>query len=230
MIGTLINVATVALGASIGLSLKNKLPERFVAIVFQALGLFTCFIGLKMAWNTPSPFLLVLALLFGSILGEALRLDDRVNTLGDALKKRVGGGDQFTEGLVAAFLLFCVGAMTILGCLDEGINQNREIIITKAIMDFFSSTALAAALGRGVLFSIIPLFLYQGGLTLAAEQLQGKLDEKTIASIMGVGGVMLLALGLQLLKIKNFKLINFLPALLIVVLLKYAAQFIPMSF
>ncbi len=230
MIGTLINVATVAIGATIGLSLKSKLPQRFVDIVFQALGLFTCFIGLKMAWDAPSPFLVVLALLFGALLGEGLRLEERITALSQMLKKRVGGGEQFTEGLVSAFLLFCVGAMTILGCLDEGINQNREIILTKAIMDFFSSTALAAALGRGVLFSVIPLLIYQGGITLAAEELEGVLQQSSINLMMGVGGIMLLGLGLQLLHIKTFKLLNFLPSLLVVLLLEHLAQFIELPF
>lgn len=212
MIGTLVNVATVSLGAVIGLSINKALPDRFVKIVFSALGLFTCYMGISMSLESNEPLIMVLALIFGGITGELLQLDQRVHLLIDGLKKRFNGSGKFTEGLITAFLLFCVGAMTIIGCFDEGIRGNREIILTKAFMDFFSSTALAAAFGKGVMFSIIPLFIYQASLTIAASKLEHVITSEFTNEIRGIGGIMLIGLGIQLLDLRQFKLINFLPA------------------
>lgn len=212
MIGTIVNVATVATGSLIGLSINKALPDRFVNVVFSALGLFTCYMGISMSLESNEPLIMVLALIFGGILGELLQIDQRVHNSISRLKVRFKGNNKFTEGLITSFLLFCVGAMTIIGCLDEGIRENREVILTKAFMDFFSSTALAAAFGKGVLFSIVPLFIYQASLTLAASQLEEYITPAFTNEIRGIGGIMLIGLGIQLLNLKEFKLINFLPA------------------
>lgn len=227
MIGTLINVATVAAGSLLGMGLKHKLPERITRIVFQALGLFTLFIGVQMALQTANPLMLVLSLLIGSIIGEAASLEARI----EALSRRLQGkqrnsteGDRFTQGLVTAFMIFCVGSMTILGCLEEGLTGKRDLILTKSLMDFFSSTALAAAFGKGVLFSIIPLLVYQGGLTLAAGSLEGVLSTAMRLELVAVGGLMLIGLGLVILDLKKIAVINMLPALFIAPLLTYIAE------
>lgn len=214
MIGTLVNVATVSVGALIGLSINKALPERFVKVVFSALGLFTCYMGISMSLESNEPLIMVLALIFGGIIGEMLQLDQRVHRSIESLKTRFNGSNKFTEGLITAFLLFCVGAMTIIGCFDEGIRGNREVILTKAFMDFFSSTALASAFGKGVLFSVVPLFIYQASLTLAASKLESVITVEFTNEIRGIGGIMLIGLGIQLLNLRQFKLINFLPAFL----------------
>lgn len=216
MIGTLVNVFTVACGASIGLLLNKALPERIVQSVFTALGLFTCLIGISMALEGDQLLITILTLIIGGILGELLRLEHRVNLFIERVKTKVKGGDQFVEGLTSAFLLFCVGAMTILGCFDEGIRNNRDIIYTKSIMDFFSSIALASAFGRGVLFAVIPLFLYQGGLTLFSQHLEPIVTIEWTNQVKGIGGLLLIALGIQILDLRKFKLINYLPAFLII--------------
>ncbi|WP_306642212.1 DUF554 domain-containing protein [Sanyastnella coralliicola] len=217
MLGTLFNVVTVAVGASSGLLLKDKLPERYTSIIFVALGLCTLFFGVDMGLGSNNPLVLILSLVFGAILGESLKLESRSLALTERFKK--GGEDDndkgFAEGLLTAFVLFCIGSMTLLGCLTEGLEGDRTIIMTKATMDLFSSAALAAAFGRGVLFSIIPLFIYQGGLTLGAEWISPLLNETITAEIFGCGGILLIGLGLNILQVTKIKMLNLAPALFI---------------
>lgn len=224
VLGTIINVATVITGSSLGLIFSKRLPEKVTEIVFVALGLFTLFIGFTMAGESLQPLVLVLSLLFGAIVGQLLDLDRRLTSILSRLQPKMAGGEhaperhqdsqRFTEGLLTAFVLFCVGSMTLLGCFREGLTGERDIILTKSFMDFFSSAALAAAYGRGVLFSVIPLFIYQGALTLGASQLQSYLTPELTAEIYGTGGLMLIALGLNLLKVTDIKVLNLTPALL----------------
>ncbi|MGY6560703.1 MAG: DUF554 domain-containing protein [Luteibaculaceae bacterium] len=216
LFGTLVNVITVLIGGFIGSFFQRKLPEKYIGVIFQALGLFTCFIGIKMALNFEALIIVVFSLLLGGLLGTYLDLEGKVSQFSNAIKRRFKQEKrtQFTEGLVAAFLLFCVGSLTILGALEEGLNRNSELLLTKALMDGFSAIALSAALGRGVLFSVIPLFLYQAGLTLLAVYLKPFLLPEVISAITACGGILLLGLGLQLLNIRQFALLNFLPALL----------------
>lgn len=223
MLGTIVNVVTVIAGSSIGLLLKHRLPEKVTTIVFAALGLFTLFIGFTMGLESKAPLALVLAMLFGAIIGQLLDLDERLLRFLKRFQPKTAGSregespqeqQRFAEGLLTAFVLFCIGSMTLLGCFREGLTGDRDIILTKAFMDFFSSAALAAAYGRGVLFSVIPLFLYQGALTLGASRLQPYLTPELTAEIYGVGGLLLIALGLNLLKVTDIKVLNLTPALL----------------
>ncbi len=221
MLGTLFNVLTVVVGSTIGLLIRNKLPQRFVQIVFQCLGIFTIFLGIKMALSTQGDLLLMIfSLVVGSLIGEGLQLEKRFNLLGDGLKNRFSKGDdeKFTEGLVTSFLLFCIGPMAILGSIQEGLGVSSELLYTKSIMDGFSSTALAAAMGIGVLVSVVPLFLFQGGITLLAEVLEGFLTEMMITELTAVGGLMLVALGINILEIKQLRVLNMLPSLLVVLI------------
>ena len=226
MLGTLINVGTVAAGSLIGMALGHRLPKRITDIVFQALGIFTLFIGVQMGFKTGNPLILVLSLIIGSILGEALQLDERSERFAQRFqsKKQAKNDNRFTNGLVTAFMLFCIGSLTILGCLEEGLTGKRDLLITKSLMDFFSSMALASAFGRGVLFSIIPLFIYQGGLTFGAESLENILSVEMQNEIVAVGGLMLIGLGLVILEMKKIRVINFLPALVLAPVLTWLAQ------
>lgn len=235
MLGTLINVATVVAGSSIGLLFRKRLPQKVTEIVFVALGLFTLYIGFTMAGESLQPLVLVLSLLFGAIAGQLLDLDRRLSRSLEKLQPKMAGSDhaqdrpedsrRFAEGLLTAFVLFCVGSMTLLGCFREGLTGERDIILTKAFMDFFSSAALAAAYGRGVLFSAIPLLIYQGALTLGASQLQPYLTPELTAEIYGTGGLMLIALGLNLLKLTDIKVLNLTPALLFA---PFIAHYLPL--
>lgn len=225
MVGTIVNTVAVVAGGLIGMGLHRSLPQRFIDITFQVLGVFTLFIGIQMAMESNQPLVLIMSLLLGSLLGEALHLEKRIENGVAKLKKMVGGNDHFSEGLITAFLLFCIGAMTILGCIEEGLRNKRTLLYTKSIMDFFSSIALASAFGRGVVFTAIPLFLFQTGLTLGAAQLAPVLTTEVQAEVIGSGGILLIALGIQILEIRKFRIFNMLPALLLAFLFAY---FLPM--
>ncbi|MDQ2178533.1 DUF554 domain-containing protein [Marinifilum sp. D714] len=222
MIGTLINVGAIILGGSIGLLFRAKIPERLFKIVFHAIGVFTLYLGISMALKANELLIMVFSLVLGSLLGELLRLEERVEKLSERLKRRVGSGDaNFSTGLLTAFMLFCMGAMTIVGSLEEGMGKEPTLLLTKSLMDGISSVALAAVMGIGVLFSVIPLLIYQGGLTLLAALFGDIIPQVVIHEITGIGGVLIIALGISILELKKIKVLNMLPAILIEILLCY---------
>lgn len=220
MVGTLINVGTVLLGSSIGLIIRSKLPERFIQIIFQVFGLFTLFLGVKMALETQNIMVMIFSLLIGTLLGEWWNIEKGMSRFAEFIKRKMkSGSDSFTEGFITAFLIFCMGSLTILGAVEEGLGGKPNLLLTKSLMDGFSSMALASALGAGVLFSVIPLFIYQGGLTLFASYISDALSTAVIAELSAVGGVLLIGLGFVLLEVKKVRVMNMLPALIIVVFL-----------
>ncbi len=222
MLGTITNTAAVLLGSGIGLLIHSRLPKRITTIVFQAIGLFTLLLGVSMALKTDRYLIMVFSLVLGAICGELIDLDAGFNRMSEALKRRLKiGGDGFTEGLITAFFLFCVGSMTILGAFEEGLGGEPTLLMTKSVLDGFSSIALAASLGIGVLFSALPLFLVQGGLTLFAASLQDFFTPEMIDALSAVGGVLLLGLGISILEIKRIKVANLLPSLVFILLLAY---------
>lgn len=221
-IGTLVNALAVVVGSIIGLLLQRKFPENIRTICFQGLGLCTLLIGLQMALQVEDILILIFSILIGGVVGEGLRLHDRLIALGEALKKKVRiGNEQFTEGLITAFLLFCVGSLTIVGALEEGLSGDPSLIYTKSMLDGFASIVLAVTYGWGVLCSAIPLLLFQSAITLSAEVLQPYLSERVIHQLSATGGVIIIGLGINLLEIKALRIANMLPALLIVVLLTW---------
>ncbi len=220
MTGTIVNVLAVVAGSLLGLALKKNLPQRFQTVLFQAIGLFTLFMGIKMGLLVHKILILVFSMVLGAITGESLQIEEKLNQGIVKIKNRFfSEKDRFAEGLTGAFILFCLGSMTILGAIEEGLGGKPEILLAKSLMDGVSSIALASALGAGVLFSAIPLFIYQGGLTLFAAYLQNHLDAIVIDELSAVGGLLLIGLGLNLLNITRLKLLNFIPALIFAVLL-----------
>ncbi|MCB0761133.1 MAG: DUF554 domain-containing protein [Flavobacteriales bacterium] len=226
MIGTLINALTVGAGSLAGMALHSNLPDRFVKIVFQCLGIFTLFVGIESALKTGNMLIMILGLISGAFIGEALRLEERLERLASRLQKKGKGDDRFVTGFTTAFMIFCVGTMTILGCFQEGMDGDRKIILTKSIMDLFSSTALASAFGKGVLFSVIPLVIYQGGLTYGAQYLSDFLSTAMRTELTAVGGLLLIGLGISILELKKIKVLNMIPALLTTTLLTYLAEYL----
>lgn len=222
MLGTFVNVAAVLAGGTIGLVIHSKLPARFTKIVFQAIGLFTLFLGFSLSLKTTNFLIMIFSIVIGSILGELLKLDLRMERLGERIKKISGAGSaRFSEGFVTAFLLFCMGSMTVLGAFEEGLGGKPNLLFAKSLLDGVSSVALAAALGIGVLFSVVPLLLYQGGLTLLAAYLGQLFSEPIINELTAVGGILLIGLGISILEIKPLKILNMIPSLVIVVILSY---------
>ena len=222
MIGTLTNAAAVAAGGLVGLMIHSKLPERFMKIIFQAAGLFTVSIGISSALKADNFLIVGLSLLLGSIIGELIHIEAKLENSGEKLKKLIkSDNSKFSEGVVTPFLLFCIGPMTILGCFEEGLGNPPNMLFLKSMLDGFVSISFAAALGVGVIFSIIPLLILQGGLTLAAASLQNVFTDAVINEVTALGGLLLLGLGINLLDIKKIKVANMLPAMVIVIAVKY---------
>jgi len=219
-IGSLVNTATVLAGSTLGLLLRRRFPEKIQAIIFQAVGLASLVLGMEMALGSDNFLILIFSLILGGILGELADLEGRMEQLGNTLKRRIGSDDaRFTEGLITAFLIFCIGSMTFVGALNEGLTGDRTLIMTKAILDGFTSIALASVYGLGVLFSALPLLLVQGSISLLAARFQGFFTPVLIKQLTAVGGVLILGIGVNLLELRKIKTTNLLPALAVVVVL-----------
>lgn len=219
-IGTFINIVAVLIGGVVGLLLNKNFPQKVQQIVFQGIGLCTLLIGMQMALQVKDPLILIFSILIGGIFGEIARLEERIETLSTMLKKSVGSRDEgFTQGLVTAFLIFCIGSMTIVGALNEGISGDRSLLLTKSVLDGFTAIALASTYGLGVLFSVIPMLIFQGGLTLFASQFGGLFGQTLLLQLTATGGILILGIGINLLELKRIKVVNLLPSLLIAILL-----------
>jgi uncharacterized protein len=227
MLGTIVNVATVIAGTSVGLLLKSRLPKKLVQTIFQAIGLVTLVIGVVMALKFNSLLIVFFSMVLGAIIGEAIDIEVFAERGGVLLKQKIKvGGDKFSEGILTAFLMFCMGSMTILGAFDEGMKNDSTLLITKSVMDGFSSMVLASALGIGVGFSVIPLLIYQGGLTLLAGFLGNFFTPPMIAELTATGGILLIGLGFNILEIKKIKVFNLLPALVFAVLFAWLSPYL----
>ena len=220
MLGTLINAGAVVVGSSIGLLLKKGLPDKYSTIYFQAVGLFTLVLGIQMSLKITEPLLVVFSLIAGGLTGEFCKLEERMNRFGDYLKvKFKRGNERFTEGLVTAFRLFCMGSMSILGPVEEGLTGGvSELLKAKSLMDGFSAILLASALGVGVLCSTAPLLLYQGGITLLVLFIGKDIPAIYINEITVIGGILLIGLAFDILNIKKLHVLNLLPSLVYICL------------
>ncbi|MCM2325111.1 MAG: DUF554 domain-containing protein [Candidatus Woesearchaeota archaeon] len=220
MKGTIINAIAIILGSSIGIFFSKLIPEKIKDIIFQALGLSTILIGLQMAFKTGNLLILIFSLLIGGIIGEALDLEKRLNSFGEFLRKKMKSKNRtFVEGFVTASLVFCIGAMAIVGSIQDGINDDQTVLYTKSLLDGFASIAFSSALGIGVVFSVIPILLYQGGMTLLAVYLKDFLTSAVITEMTAAGGMLIFGIGLNILKIKVIKVGNLLPSVLVAVML-----------
>ncbi|HEY9900652.1 MAG TPA: DUF554 domain-containing protein [Pantanalinema sp.] len=212
MRGTLLNMTTVTLGTGLGVLIGARITERMKTTAFMALGLVDGLLGVQMALKTEQLLIPMLSLLIGGLIGEALKLEERLNALGQRLS---GGKGQFTEGFIATSLLFCVGAMTVLGALEEGLKGTFKIFALKSALDGVAAIAFASTFGWGVGLSAVTILLVQGGLTLSAGLVQPFLTPQVVAEVSATGGLILLALAVQLLDIKRMPIASFLPALLL---------------
>jgi len=213
-VGTIANAAAIMAGSLVGLVMHGRFPENVKRIVFQALGLAVLVIGLQMALAFDRPLLVVFSLVLGGICGELLRIEDRLEALGERLKAVARSRNAlFTEGFVSASLIYCIGSMAVLGALDDGLRQDPTILFTKATLDGFASIPLASTYGVGVMFSAIPILLYQGAMTLAAGSLREYATPQLLAQLSSVGGFLILSIGVNLLGLTRIKVGNLLPAL-----------------
>jgi uncharacterized membrane protein YqgA involved in biofilm formation len=226
MTGTLINVGTVLAGTAIGTLLGGRLPERIRETVLHGLGLVTLVVGAAQALEAFRPpltdltrgaVLIVLgSVLVGGIIGELLRIEGWLDRAGEALKARFGRGQaRFTEGFVVASLVFCVGPLTIVGSIQDGLTGDYQLLAIKALLDGFAAIAFASALGWGVGFSAITVLVYQGALSLSASAASGAFSEPMIAAMSAVGGVLILGIALRLLDLRQVRVGNLLPAVVL---------------
>jgi len=219
MIGTLLNIATVLLGGSLGLFLGGRLPERLKGTVTAGMGLFTAAIGVQMFLKTQNPLIVLGSLILGALLGEWWKIEDGLGNLGTILERRFlrgegKGSSRFVRGFLTASLLFCVGPMTILGSIQDGLTGDYSTLAIKSVLDGFTALAFASTLGVGVLFSAVVILVYQGGIGLLAAQLNQIVSPAMMNEMTAAGGVMLLGLAISsMLEIKQIRVGNFLPAL-----------------
>jgi len=222
MTGTFVNAGAVVLGSFIGLIIHTRLPDRIAKIVFQGIGLFTLFLGITMATKTGNYLIMIFSIVLGSISGELIGIETYMNWLSEFIKKKAGStNDNFSQGFVTSFLLFCMGSMTILGAVEEGLGGKPTLLLAKSVLDGFSSIALSASFGVSVLFSAIPLLVYQGAVTLFAGSLHHLLVPKLINEVTAVGGLLLMGLGINILKIRELSILNMLPSLVIAAIMAY---------
>ena len=218
--GTVFNSLAVLTGSLIGLAIGKFIPEKMQKTVFNCMGLFTLYVGINMTIGMKHSIAVLLSLVIGTITGEILGLEKKLNGLGDALKAKFKAeGSGFTEGFVNATLLFCIGSMAVIGAFEDGLRHNPEILMTKGTMDGIISVLFAGTFGIGALFSIIPMFIYQGSLTLIGVWLEPFITQDMYANISGLGGLMIMGIGLNMLKITKLNLGDMLPGLIYVVLL-----------
>ena len=219
MISVLVNTGTVILGSLIGLLLKKGIPEKVTSAVMTAIGLCTIYIGIDGALAGENVLIVIIAMVIGTIIGTLIDIDGGLNKLADwvgSKTKRNGSEASVAEGFLTASLLFCIGAMTIVGSLNAGLSGDNRMIFTKSTLDLVSSIMLSASLGIGVLLSASFVFVFQGAIVLLAQYLEPILTEATIAEITCAGSLMIIALGLNLIGVTKIKVSNFLPALVIV--------------
>ena len=226
MTGTIINIIAVLAGGGLGLLFGSRLSDRLKRTVMAGLGLFTAVTGIKMFFETNNSLIVLGALLIGALLGEWWRIEDGLQNLGRWLEKRVAGGkaqehenaveSRFVRGFLTASLLFCVGPMAILGSIQDGLTGNYNTLAIKSVLDCFAALAFTSTLGIGVLFSVLVILVYQGGISLLAAQLNSLVTPAMMTEMTAVGGVILLGIAISsLLELKPIRVGNFLPALII---------------
>jgi len=224
MTGTLINIATVLVGTLIGVTVGSRLPEGMRQRVLAGLGMVTLVIGvdLALAWgredtSQSTPLYVLGGVLIGGIIGEALGIERRLEALGDQVQARLSSaeGSTVSEGFVSASLLFCVGSLTVVGSIQDGLTGDYQTLATKAVLDGFAAIALAATLGWGVGLSIFTILIVQGGITLGAGVFDDVLQGEALAVLTSAGGVTIIGIALKLLDLKDVRVGNFLPALVV---------------
>jgi hypothetical protein len=215
--GTIVNVAAICGGALVGRYAGRFIPSRMRQTVMAGLGLTVLLIGLQLALKSRQPMIVIGSLIFGGVLGELLQIEARLESFGLWLQDRFAGAGNIAEGFVAASLLYCVGAMAIMGSLEDGLSGTPTILYAKAALDGVASIALASTLGIGVLFSSLSVAMYQGGITIAADSAKSLLTETVVLEMNAVGGLLIVAIGLDLIGIKRLPVGNMLPAVFVAV-------------
>jgi uncharacterized membrane protein YqgA involved in biofilm formation len=221
MTGTLINVAAILIGGTIGLFFGSHIPERFKNTVIAGMGIFTSALGMQMFLKTENSLIVLGALIIGALLGEWIGIEDGLETFGQMLEKRfsrdseTGSSSKFVRGFMVSSLLFCIGPIAIIGSIQDGLTGDYNLLAVKSTLDGFAAIAFSSTLGVGVLFSSLIILIYQGGVSLLANQLNAIVTDPMMAEMTATGGILLIGVGISnLLEIKKIRVGNFLPALI----------------
>ena len=217
-LGTLINTATVLVGGTVGIAMGNKIPDRVRTIVVQVIGMLTIGLGLSDLLKTHNMVFPLLGMVFGAVIGEILRIEDRLEGIGEIIRKRFAKRQDpgpFISGFVTASLLFCIGPLTILGAIQDASGATPQLYIIKGTLDGFMSVIFGAIHGVGVLFSAVSVLIVQGTLTLFGTRLDSLLNDRMRVELFATGGLAVMAIGLNLLEIKKIRLGSLLPGLII---------------
>jgi len=230
MIATIINALAILVGSLIGLFLRKGISERYQKIIFSAAGLTSLTIGIQMALKTSHILAFAIALILGGLVGTWLNIEGGIMSLGENLKQRFARnseGSSFALGFLNASVLYCAGAMAIIGSFKAGTEGDYSLILTKSVLDGFMSIIFAGAMGPGVAFSALSVLVYQGVLTIASVWVKPFVTDVMLMELTGIGGALVIMIGLGLLDIKKFKTGDFLPSLIFTVLLVLALPFVP---
>ena len=227
MLGTVINALAIIAGSLLGLIFRGGIPARYSRTIMQAMGLVVILIGLQAAIKTDAILMVIISLGLGSLIGEAMRIDDHLERLGQFLEVRFAkSGDGFAKGFVTASLIFCVGAMAIVGALESGLSNNHQTLFANSTIDGITSIVFASTLGLGVMFSAVSVFVYQGIITVSAAYVRPFLVPEVVSQMSAVGGMLIVAIGISILEIKKLKLGNMLPSIFIPLIYAVAHQMI----
>lgn len=230
MLGTIVNTVAIIVGSLVGLLFRGGIPEKYSNIIMHAIGLAVILIGIKTALKTDEILIVIISLAVGSLLGELLRIEDRLERLGNWLGRRISKDSEgISKGFVSASLLYCVGAMAIVGSMESGLSGNHQTLFAKSILDGIGSVIFASTLGIGVLFSAASVFVYQGFITLTASSIKQFLVPDVVSQMSAVGGLLILAIGIGLLEIKRIKIGNMIPAIFIPLVYHMLKHFLGMS-
>ncbi len=216
MLGTVVNSIAIIIGGLFGLILRKGIREDSRNTLMDGIGLSVMIIGITSGIKSENVLLLVVSIVLGSIVGEIIEIEDRLDALGNDLQKRLGKSDsQFSKSFVTASLIFCIGAMAVVGSIEAGIHGDYTTLYVKSILDGITSLLLSSTLGVGVLFAAIPVFIYQGIITILANSAVSLLTPEVIIEMSAVGGTLILAIGVNLLELKKIRIGNMLPGIII---------------
>jgi uncharacterized membrane protein YqgA involved in biofilm formation len=222
----MVNTLSIFIGSLIGLFFKGRIPEKYSKTIMHGIGLAVVLIGIKTALKTDAILIVILSLVMGSFLGELLRIEDKLDQFGSWIGRRLSNDSAgISKGFVSASLLYCVGAMAIIGSMESGLTGNHQTLFAKSILDGIGSVLFASTLGIGVLFSAVSVFSYQGLLTLTAASIKPFLLPEVVSQMSAVGGLLILAIGIDLLEVKKIKIGNMLPAIFIPLVYQVSKHF-----
>ncbi|MBP3446238.1 MAG: DUF554 domain-containing protein [Clostridia bacterium] len=232
MLGVIVNMLAAIVGGTLGTLFKKGIPEKITNSIMIAVGMCVVYIGIDGALKGENTLVLIISMLLGTAIGSLIDIDDKINRLGKWVENKFNKGEKkvsIAEGFVTATLLFCVGSMTVVGSLNAGLLGDNQMLYTKSLLDLISGTMIAASCGIGVIFSAIPILIFQGGIVLLAELLSGVLTTPAINEMTCVGSVIIIALGLNLVGISKFKVANFMPAIVLAPLVCMLFEILPFS-